>query len=103
MSPLRSILPYYRPYRAQMLWGVVLVAVAQGFALASPWFLKLAIDGLSAPGASGRTVAFWALLVIVTALVGGAARYGMRELLNSVSRRMEVDLRHDFFRHLLTL
>jgi ATP-binding cassette subfamily B protein len=103
MGPLRSIWPYYRPYRAQMLWGIALVAVAQGFALASPWFLKLAIDGLSGPGASGRTVAFWAVLVIVTALIGGAARYGMRELLNSVSRRMEVDLRHAFFRHLLTL
>ena len=107
MSPLRSILPYYRPYRSQMFWGIVLVVIAQGFALASPWFVKLAIDGLSdtAPGSgntSGR-ITLYALLVVATALVGGAARYGMRELLNGVSRRMEVDIRDAFFRHLLTL
>jgi ATP-binding cassette, subfamily B, multidrug efflux pump len=37
------------------------------------------------------------------ALLGGAARFGMRELLNGVSRRVEYDLRNDFFRHLLRL
>ncbi len=99
MSSLRSILPYYRPYRSQMLWGIVLVVIAQGFALASPWFVKLAIDGLS----DGGQVTIYAILVVVTALIGGAARYGMRELLNGVSRRMEVDIRSAFFNHLLTL
>ena len=36
MSQLRSILPYYRPYRAEMAWGLLLVVIAQSFALASP-------------------------------------------------------------------
>src|SRR5215210_3535449 len=103
MSQFRSILPFYRPYRAQMLWGIALVIVAQGFALASPWFVKLAIDGLGDPAVGDRNVTLYAILVVATALIGGAARYGMRELLNGVSRRMEVDLRNAFFDHLLTL
>ena len=45
----------------------------------------------------------FALLIVVGAIVGGAARFGMRQLLNGISRRMECDLRHDFFPHLLRL
>ncbi len=103
MSQLRSILPFYRPYRAPLACGIGLVVVAQGFALASPWFVKLAIDGLADPDVGRRRVALYAALIVATALLAGAARYGMRELLNGVSRRMEVDLRNAFFRHLLRL
>src|SRR5690606_17756023 len=101
MSQLRAILPYYRPYRARMAWGIVLVVVAQGFALASPWLVKLAVDGLADPAFERRRIVLYAGLIVGAALLGGAARYGMRELLNGVSRRMEVDLRNAFFRHLL--
>ena len=103
MSQLRSILPYYRPYRTEMAWGVAFVVIAQAFALASPWFVKLAIDGLADPDVGQRRITLYALLVVGTALLGGTARYGMRELVNGVSRRIEVDLRDHFFRHLLTL
>jgi ATP-binding cassette subfamily B protein len=103
MSQLSAILPYYRPYRAAMAWGVALVVVAQAFGLTLPWLVKLAIDGLGDPAVAPGRIAVYALLVVATAVLGGAARYGMRELLNGVSRRMEVDLRNDFFRHLLRL
>ncbi len=103
MSQLQAILPFYRPYLTRMAWGIVLVVIAQGFALASPWFVKLAIDGLGDPDVDRGRIALYAGLIVITALIGGAARYGMRELLNGVSRRMEVDLRHAFFRHLLRL
>jgi ATP-binding cassette subfamily B protein len=86
-----------------MALGIGLVVVAQGFALASPWFIKLAIDGLAAPGVERSRITLYAGLIVGAALIAGAARYGMRELLNGVSRRMEVDLRNAFFRHLLRL
>src|SRR5688572_31315353 len=103
MSQLHKVLPYYRPYRAAMAWGMALVVVAQGFGLASPWLVKLAIDGLADPAVGRGRVTLYAVLIVVTALLGGAGRFGMRELLNGVSRRMEVDLRNAFFRHLLRL
>ncbi len=37
------------------------------------------------------------------ALVAGVLRYGMRELINGLSRRIEYDLRNDLFAHLLRL
>ena len=100
---LRSILPYFRPYRRSLFWGLVLVVVADAFQVAGPWIMKVAIDGLSDPGVTHGRIAALAGLIVGTALLGGAARYGMRELLNSLSRRMEADLRNDFFRHLLRL
>ena len=103
MSQLRALVPFYRPYRARLTWGLVLVVIAQGFALASPWFVKLAIDGLGDPGIDHAQVTLYALFIVGAALLGGSARYGMRELLNGVSRRIEVDLRNEFFRHLLRL
>ncbi len=93
-----------------MAWGLILVVLANGFTLANPYLLKLAIDALPAdvgagadPEATKRTIAFYALLIVGVALVGGAARYGMREIMNGLSRRIEVDLRNDFLKHLLTL
>ena len=40
------------------------------------------------------------ILLLAVALVGGVARYGMRELLNSGSRRVETDLRDQLYDHL---
>ena len=108
MRELKAILPYFRPYRAAMFWGMVLVVIANGFSLVQPYLLKLPIDALT--GASGddaelirRIVVTYALLIVATAVLGGVARYGMREILNGLSRRIEVDLRNDFVRHLLRL
>ena len=108
MRELRTVLPYFRPYRKPMFWGLVLVILANAFSLANPYLLKLPVDALTAntgadPDAIGRTVLTYALLIVGVALLGNAARYGMREILNGLSRRIEVDLRNDFLRHLLRL
>ncbi|MDH5761270.1 MAG: ABC transporter ATP-binding protein/permease [Gemmatimonadota bacterium] len=103
MRELRTLLPYFRPYLKGFAWGLLFVVLANVFTLAGPYLLKLAIDGLSDPSATHRKVAGYAGLIVVTALLGGAARFGMRELLNGLSRRMETDLRNDFFRHLMRL
>jgi ATP-binding cassette subfamily B protein len=41
--------------------------------------------------------------MLITAAVAGVFRFGMRELLNSISRRVETDLRRDVFAKLLVL
>lgn len=103
LGELRSVLPYLRPYRAAFAWGLVLVVVANAFQVAGPWILKVAIDGLIDPAVTRARIGALAGLIVAAAVLGGAARYGMREILNGVSRRMEADLRNDFFRHLLRL
>jgi ATP-binding cassette subfamily B multidrug efflux pump len=103
MRELRSILPYYRPYKKALAGGLTCVFFANVFQIAAPYLMKLAIDGLDDPGATGRRVALLGGLIVAAAIVGGVFRYGMRELVNGVSRRIETDLRDDFFRHLLRL
>ena len=103
MSELRTLLPYFRPYRRGVALGLACAALANVLQIAAPYLTKLVIDGLSDPGVTrGRIVALGALIVAAAA-VGGFFRYAMRELLNGISRRIETDLRNDFFRHLLRL
>jgi ATP-binding cassette, subfamily B, multidrug efflux pump len=103
MSHLRTVLPYFRPYRRGLVVGLLLVVVSNFFTVLGPWLLRLAIDALEDPGVTVSHLATYAGLIVLAALVGGAAKYGMRELLNGISRRVECDLRSDFFRHLLRL
>jgi ATP-binding cassette subfamily B multidrug efflux pump len=103
MKELRTVVPYFRPYMKGFVWGMVFVVLANAFQVAGPWLMKLAIDGLGSPSLTVGRILLLAALIVVAALLGGAARFGMRQLLNSVSRRMEADLRDDFFGHLLRL
>jgi len=81
----------------------VLVILANLFSLAPPYLIKRAIDALSAPLVARGEVMVFASLIVLTALLGGAARYGMRELLNGTSRRVEYDLGNDLFQHIVHL
>ena len=103
MRQLLPLLDFLRPYRGRLGAGLVLVLIANGFQMAGPYLLKLSIDALGEPDVSRQTVAVYAGLIVVVAVLGGAARYGMRELLNGVSRYVEVDIRNAFLRHLLHL
>lgn len=103
MKHLRTVIPYFRPYRNIVVVGLALVAVSNVFTILGPYLLKLAIDALEAPEVAGDTIVRYAVLVVGVAVLGGAARFGMRKILNSVSRHIECDLRADFFRQLLRL
>lgn len=103
MKELRSLLPYLRPYRAGIALGLVLVVVANAFGILTPWLVGAAVDALEWPDITARVVLLYAAAVVGVALLSGAARYGMRELLNGISRRVETDLRNRFFEHLLRL
>ncbi|MEC7847650.1 MAG: ABC transporter ATP-binding protein [Gemmatimonadota bacterium] len=103
MNELRTILPYFRPYRTGAVAGLALVVVTNLFAVAGPYLIKLSIDGLGDPDVTMGRISTYALLLVAAAFFGGAAKYGMRELLNGLSRRIECDLRNDYFAHLLRL
>jgi ATP-binding cassette, subfamily B, multidrug efflux pump len=103
VKELLTLAPYLRKYVVHIGVGLLLVIIANAFALAPPFLIKEAIDDLGTPEASRAALVRYALLIIGAAVVGGAARYGMRELLNGVSRRVEFDLRNDLFHHLLRL
>jgi ATP-binding cassette subfamily B multidrug efflux pump len=97
------MLPYFRPYLGSFGVGIMCVVLANAFQTAGPYLMKLAIDGLDDPSVTSARIGLFAALIVVAALLGGIFRFGMRQLLNGVSRRIEKDLRDDFFQHLLRL
>ena len=102
MRALRRLLPYYAPYRWQVILGLAFVVLSSAFASVTPWLLRAALDGMRA-GAESRRIWTLAGAMVGLALVAGVLRYGMRELINGLSRRIEYDLRNDLFAHLLRL
>jgi ATP-binding cassette subfamily B multidrug efflux pump len=102
MRALRRLLPYYTPYRWQVILGLAFVVISSAFASVTPWLLRGALDGIRA-GAAPRRIWTLAAAMVGLALVAGVLRYGMRELINGLSRRIEYDLRNDLFSHLLRL
>ncbi|MCL7938048.1 MAG: ABC transporter ATP-binding protein/permease [marine benthic group bacterium] len=102
MKAFRTLLPYFRPYRKGLIAGLSLVVVGNVFTILGPWLIRQAIDSLAIE-LSRDVLLRYALLIVGVALLAGVARFGMRELLNGISRRIETDLRDDLFAHLLRL
>jgi ATP-binding cassette subfamily B protein len=102
MKNLRTAAPYYKPYWIPFTIGLLLVVASSAITSVIPWLLRRAVDAIGAGVPLGT---IWRLsgLIVLAAIVGGAFRYGMRELINGVSRWIEYDLRNDLFIHLETL
>jgi ATP-binding cassette, subfamily B, multidrug efflux pump len=98
MHELRSLLPYLRRYRNSFLAGLALVVISNFFATLGPKFLQHGIDALET--ARFDQVQTAVVFLLLVAVASGVARYGMRELLNSGSRRVETDLRDHLYNHL---
>ncbi len=61
--------------------------------------------GLDAMRSGADTITLWRIagVMLITAIAAGVLRFTMRLLLNSISRRIETDLRQDVFAHLTQL
>ena len=101
--PLKTLLPYMTPYTSGILAGLVLVVLANVFQAIGPVLIRHAIDAFAEPATAWAALRKYALLLVIVAFAGGAARFGMRQLLNGISRRVENDLRVAFFDHLLRM
>lgn len=103
MRELKTIIPYLKPYRRAIGLGLLMVVLTNVFTIAGPYLLKLAIDGLGQPGVTQGRIGIYAGLIVLAAVLGGAAKFAMRQILNGTSRRIEADLRNDFFQHVIRL
>ena len=123
-NPSAYLSHYLLKHKIPMIAGMLCVGVATTAQLTTPWILRFAIDfiqyGDKAPGnvLSEMTtrmllsrnayslllmlLSFGAFIILFTA-VQGLFRFYMRTLMIGVSRKIEYEIRNDFFRHLLTL
>ncbi|HZP47649.1 MAG TPA: ABC transporter ATP-binding protein [Vicinamibacterales bacterium] len=99
MSPFRRLLGYALRYRADFTIGLLSVVVTTSVSLASPKILQYAIDDLTRGVTRAKLLEYGSLLLFI-GLFGGVFRFLMRRILTGVSRRIEYDMRNDFFAHL---
>jgi ATP-binding cassette, subfamily B, multidrug efflux pump len=102
VSELRSVLPFVRRYSLGTAAGLFFIVAANAFGILVPDLIRRAIDSME-QGAAGSAAVRYALLLLGAALLAGACRFAMRQLLNAISRRVEADLRDVFFAHLIRL
>jgi ATP-binding cassette subfamily B multidrug efflux pump len=102
MGHLRTILPYARRYQRIYIAGLALTVFSNLLTTLGPQFLRRGIDALQNRSPFVEVQKAVALMIAV-AVIGGIARYGMRQLLNSVSRWVEYDLRNRLYNHLQQL
>jgi ATP-binding cassette, subfamily B, multidrug efflux pump len=99
---LRRLLPYLTPYRRKLTVGLAAVVASAALGTAGPWFLRAGIDAMRA-GAPVTDVYRLAAQMVGVAVTAGVLRFGMRDLLNGLSREVEFDLRNDCFAALTRL
>src|SRR6195952_4625858 len=99
MSSLRRLVPYFRPYRWDVAWGLILVVASAALSSAGPWFLRRGLDAVRS-GTPLRQIWLIGGAMLGVSLIAGSGRFGMRYLLNGVSRWIEYDLRNDLYRQL---
>jgi ATP-binding cassette, subfamily B, multidrug efflux pump len=103
LGVLRRLYSYAAVYRGVFLAGFACVILANAASTAMPWLLGRAIDALGQSGVRPRDILTYAALIVLVTAIAGAGRFGMRKLLNGVSRRIENDVRNDFLTHLMRL
>ncbi|TFG52383.1 MAG: ABC transporter ATP-binding protein [Gemmatimonadales bacterium] len=99
LTSLRALVPYITKFKSTYAAGMVFVVVSNALITLGPKILEHGINLIDG-GATPAAVARVALLLVGVTLLGGSARFGMRQLLNSGSRRVEFDLRNDLFQQL---
>jgi ATP-binding cassette subfamily B protein len=98
----QTIMRYLGKYRKQLVIGGICLVLTDLLMLVNPWILKVAIDSLK-QGVEQRRLFFLAMFLVLVTIVGGVFRFLMRRIMIGVSRKIEFDVRGDFFSHLETL
>ncbi|HKR98273.1 MAG TPA: ABC transporter transmembrane domain-containing protein, partial [Candidatus Dormibacteraeota bacterium] len=102
MNPRRRLLHYLGLYRTPLLLGALCVIGSVAFSLMKPLIVGSAVDTLSKAFTRAQLVRY-GLLLIGAAAVEGAFLFLQRRIIIGVSRRIEYDMRNDFYGHLQTL
>ena len=99
MRSLRGLLPYFRPYRRQIVIGMLSILVGAVIGLATPVLVGSAVDSFrTAP--SARTMLLYAGLLVAVAAARGVFTYLQRMVLVNGARRCRGRLRDDLFAQL---
>lgn len=102
MNSLKSLNKYFLRYKTKIFLGIIFILFSNAAQVYIPLLLKDSIDALQ-KNISYSVITEYSLLIVIVALIGGVFRFLIRTTIIIVSRRIEYDLRNDFWNHIQTL
>ncbi len=102
MKRLFTLNKYFRRNKGRLSLGILFILISDFTQVFIPLVLKDSIDALHT-NASKDLIIRYAVIIFALAVVSGFFRYMIRQTIIVVSRKIEFDLRQDFWTHLLKL
>src|SRR6266508_6667252 len=100
MDDLKRFARYFLPYKVSLVSGITCILAGVIFNLYSPLIVGHGVDENWAE-VSWSKLTFSALKVLGASLVSGTFLFLQRRILIGMSRKVEYDLRRDFYAHLV--
>ncbi len=100
MEQLRKFSKYIKPYKWQMILGILFIAISMVFGLLIPYLVGLAVDDLSI-SITWNKILYYPLAILGISLLSGIFLFLQRRFLINASRHIEFDMRTDFYASLV--
>src|SRR5919106_181503 len=102
MTPTSRLVHYFTLYKTPLLIGAACVVASSVFKLLQPLIVGNAVNAL-ATAVTRRTMIQFGALLVGAAAIEGVFLYLQRWIIIGASRRIEYDMRNDFYGHLQRL
>ena len=102
MTPFRRLLHYFALYKKRLTLGALCVVGSAAFSLLKPMIIGRAVNVLTS-GFTRQDLVRYSLMLIGASMVEGLFLYLQRSIIIGASRRIEYDMRNDFYQHLQRL
>lgn len=102
MKNLRSLKKYFARYKTALISGVLFILISNLFSVYVPLIIKDSLNDLQ-KGILEEKLVQYALLIVGSTLISGIFRFMIRQTIIVISRKIEYDLRQDFWEHIQKL
>lgn len=102
MNSLQQLNPYLWRYRRELLAGVVSIVLTNFFMMSAPKFIGDAVDAMRSQKETAEVMRYVGLALLCS-LLSGVFMFLVRQFIIVASRKIEFDLKNDFYAHLQTL
>jgi ATP-binding cassette subfamily B protein len=98
MRSLLELKPYILKYRRLIFLGILAILLSEFFYVIIPILIGRAVDDLKA-GVTFEKLSLFAWLILGSTILSGIASFFTRQTIIVASRKIEYDMRNDFYRH----
>ena len=102
MKNLRSLKKYFARYKTALIGGILFILISNLFSVYVPLIIKDSLNDLQ-KGIFEEKLVQYALLIVGSTLISGIFRFMIRQTIIVISRKIEYDLRQDFWEHIQKL